>query len=208
MCCSACWYGGRRAWHITVWPVRPICLGPSCILPTAQAVTCCLASCLDPSVSLAEKGYENWCDMPCPALELALHAQSVILYVAVPFGFPFCLASADRMYILKRGKALSVRHPLWCIPVFPMPASGCCACVVVRYSRSRRLASRLGSVRWMLGSLWLMPCHASQLRWCVRRFVTALAGACGGLAWWHARLLAWRGGSLGPLLSSPPQALL
>ena len=81
--------------------------------------------------------------MPYPALEPALHAQPVILYIAVPFGFPFGLACADRMYIPIGGKAPSVRYPLRCIPVFRMGAPGCCACKVVRCLCSRPLASGL-----------------------------------------------------------------
>ena len=46
----------------------------------------------------AEKSLENQYDMHCPALEAALHAQPVILYIAVPFGFAFSLACAGRMY--------------------------------------------------------------------------------------------------------------
>ena len=45
------------------------------------------------------------CTGPCPALDPALHAQPVILYIAVPFGFPFGLACADRMYTPVGGKA-------------------------------------------------------------------------------------------------------
>ena len=55
-----------------------------------------------------EKSFENWYDMPCPALEQALHAQPVILYIAVPFSFPFGLACADGMYTPVGGKAPSV----------------------------------------------------------------------------------------------------
>ena len=94
-----------------------------------------------------EKSFENWYDMPCPALQPALHAQSVILYILVPFGFPFGLACANSMYTPVGGKSPSVRYPLRCIPVFPMGAPGPCACVVVRCSCSCPLASCLGWVR-------------------------------------------------------------
>ena len=149
-----------------------------------------------------EKSFENWYDMPCPAVEPALHAQPVILYTAVRFGFPFGLACADGMYSPVGGKAPSVRYPLRCIPVFPMGAPGCCACVVVRCSCSCPLASRLGSVCWVPGSLCSILWRAPRLWWCVCWCLSAVAGTQGGLAWWHAGLLAWRGGSLGPLPSS------
>ena len=57
-----------------------------------------------------EKSFENWYDMPCPALEPALHAPPVIIYIPVPLGFPFGLACADRMYTPVGGKAPSVRY--------------------------------------------------------------------------------------------------
>ena len=53
--CCARGCGGWRAWCITVWLMRLIRLGSSCVSPTAQAVTCCLASGLDPSVTAAEE---------------------------------------------------------------------------------------------------------------------------------------------------------
>ena len=56
----------------------------------------------------AEKHFENWYNMPCPALEAPSHAQAVILYIAVPFRFPFSLACADHMYTPVGGKAPSV----------------------------------------------------------------------------------------------------
>ena len=52
-----------------------------------------------------EKNFENWYDMPSPALERALHAEPVILYIVVPSGFPFGLACADRMYTPVGSKA-------------------------------------------------------------------------------------------------------
>ena len=126
--------------------------------------------------------------MPCPALEPALHAQPGILYIAVPFGFPFGLAFAGGMYTPIGRKAPSVRYPLRCIPLFPMEAPGCCACVVVRCSCSCPLASRLGSVRGVPGLLCSVLCRASRLRWCVRCGLSAVAGGQGGLFWWHAGL--------------------
>ena len=58
----------------------------------------------------AEKCFESWYDMPCPAMEAALHARYGARYmpVTVPFGFPFSLACADRMYTPVGGKAPSV----------------------------------------------------------------------------------------------------
>ena len=188
MCCCTRGCGPRRAWRITMWPLQPIRLGSSCVSPAVQAVKCCLASGLDPSVTPAEESFENCYHMPCPALEPALHAQPIILYVAVPFGFPFGLASADRMYIPVGGKAPPVRHPLRCIPVFPMGAPGCCACVVVRCWRSRPLSSLLGSDRGVQGLLCSLPCRASRVRWCVRWCLRAVAGGQDRLAWCHAGL--------------------
>ena len=157
--------------------------------------------------------------MPCPALEPALHAQPVILYIAVPFGFPFGLAFAGRMYIPVGGEAPSFRHPLRCIPVFPMGAPGCCACVVVRCSCSRLLASRLGLVGGVPGSLCSVPCRASRLGLAVFRAMPCFAapvvcasasqGGCRRSGWFGLmprRPLGWHGGSLAPPSSSPPQA--
>ena len=138
--------------------------------------------------------------MPCFALEPAIHAQPGILYITVPFGFSFGLACADRMYILVGGKAPSVPYLLWCITVFPMKARECCACLVVQCSCSCPLASRLGSVRGLPGSLCSVPCCAvcaSVPQCCCRR-----SGLFGMVA---RRPLAWRGGSLGPLPLAPPQ---
>ena len=53
----------------------------------------------------AEKSFEIWYDMPYPALEAALHAQPITLYIAVPFGFPSSFACADLMYNPVSGKA-------------------------------------------------------------------------------------------------------
>ena len=143
---------------------------------------CCLASGFDPSVTPAEGSFENWYDMPCPALEPALHAQPVILYITVPFGFRFGLACADRMYIPVAGKAPSLCYLLRCISVFPIGASGCCASVVVWCSCSHPLASRIGSVRGVPVSLCSVPCRASRLWRRVRRCLMAVAGGQGALA--------------------------
>ena len=138
--------------------------------------------------------------MPRPALEAALHADSIILYIAVPFGFRFSLACADRTYRPVGGKAPF--GPLRCIPVFPMGAPGCCACTVVRCS-------------------FLCPLALARSEGCRARCVPCCAllrspgGVCVGAsvrlpdAGWPGlvarRPLAWRGGSLGPLPSSLPQ---
>ena len=172
-----------------MWQVRAVRLGRQRGWPAAYVVTCCLAPGLDPSVTPAGKSFENWYNMPCPALEPALRAQHVILYMAVPFAFHFSHACADRMYISVGGKAPSVRYLHGLFPVFYMGTPGCSVCVVVRCSCSRPLASRLGSVRGVPGSLSSVPCRASQLRWCVRQCLRAVAGGQGGLAWWHAGLL-------------------
>ena len=56
----------------------------------------------------AEKRFPIWYDMPCPALEAALHAQPIIWYFAVPFGRPFSFACAINMYTPVGGKTPSV----------------------------------------------------------------------------------------------------
>ena len=65
---------------------------------------------------------------------------------------------------------------------------GGCACLVVRCSRSRLLATCLGSVREVLGSLCSVLRHASRLWWCVQQCPRGDAGDQGGSAWWHAGL--------------------
>ena len=59
-------------------------------------------------VTTAKKRFQIRYNMPCPALQAALHAQPIILYLSVPFGFPFSSACADRMYTPIGGKAPSV----------------------------------------------------------------------------------------------------
>ena len=56
----------------------------------------------------AEKSFEIRYGMPCPALQVELHAQPIIWYIALPFFFPFSFACADHMYALFGGKAPSV----------------------------------------------------------------------------------------------------
>ena len=129
--------------------------------------------------------FENLYDLPCPALQPVLQAQPVILYIAVPFGFPFSLACADRMYTPVGGKAPSVLFgaspcSLW-EPQGAVPAGWCGV-------RTCPLASCLGLVRGVAGSLCSVSCRYPQLRWCVRRCRSAVAGGQGGLAWWHAGL--------------------
>ena len=63
----------------------------------------------------AEKRFRIRYDMPCPALEAALHAQPIIWYFAVPFGRPFRFACAINMYTQVGGKA----------PLVPLGASRC-----------------------------------------------------------------------------------
>ena len=56
----------------------------------------------------ADKGFRTRYDMPCPALEAALHAQPIIWYFAVPYGCPFSFACANHVYTPVGGKAPSV----------------------------------------------------------------------------------------------------
>ena len=85
----------------------------------------------------AEKNFEIRYDMPCPALEAALHAQPIIWHFAVPFGCPFSFACADHMYSPVGGKA-----PLVLLGAFPWslwehqgaaPAPWCRASAFIRY---------------------------------------------------------------------------
>ena len=83
-----------------------------------------------------EKNFEIPYDMLCPALEAALHAQPIILYIAVPFGCPFRFAGADHIYTPVGGKAPSVlRGAPPCSPWEPwgaVPAQWCGAPACVR----------------------------------------------------------------------------
>ena len=54
------------------------------------------------------KSFEIRYYMPCFALGAAIHAQPVILYIAVLFGGPFSFACADCLYSPVGGKAPSV----------------------------------------------------------------------------------------------------
>ena len=104
----------------------------------------------------AAKGFEIRYDMPYPALEAALHAQPIILYIAVPFGFPFSFACADRMYTPVGGKAPSVLFGAPpCSPWEPRRGSsawwcGVCACA----RRPLALARSMGC------PARCVPCHA------------------------------------------------
>ena len=53
----------------------------------------------------AEKGFEIQYEVPCPALQVVLHAQPIIWYIALPFLCPFSFACADHMYTPFGGKA-------------------------------------------------------------------------------------------------------
>ena len=83
----------------------------------------------------AERSFQIRYDMPCPALEAALHAQPIICYFAVPFGCPFSFARAIHMYTPVGGKAPSV--PLGASLCSPWETQGaalprwCRACVRV-----------------------------------------------------------------------------
>ena len=132
-----------------------------------------------------EKGFENWCDMPCPALAPALHAQPVILYIALPFDISFGLACGDGRYTTVSGTAPSVRYPLRCIPVFPMGAPG----VPCLRGGGVSVLVSAGQSPWLgPGSLCSVPCRALRLRWSVRRCLSAVAGGLGAFAWLHAGL--------------------
>ena len=65
----------------------------------------------------AEKGFEIRYDMPCPALEASLHAQTFICFFAVYFDCPFSFACADHIDTPIGGKAPSV--PLGASPCSP-----------------------------------------------------------------------------------------
>ena len=151
----------------------------------------------------AEKRFQNWYDTACPALEPATHAQRVILYIAVPFGFPFTLACADRIHIPVGGKAPSVRYLHGSFPVFYTGAPGCCACVVLVLA-SAGPSPWLGSRGAGLAVFRAVPCFAAPVV-----CASASQGGCRKSGWFclvACWLLAWRGGSLGSLSSSPPQA--
>ena len=70
----------------------------------------------------AEKRFQIRYDMPCPALEPALHAQPIIWYFAVLFGRSFSFACAIHMYTPVGGKAPSV--PLGASPCSPWEPQG------------------------------------------------------------------------------------
>ena len=70
----------------------------------------------------AVKNFEIRYNMPCPALEAALHAQPIIWYFAVPFGCPFSFACAIHMYTPVGGKAPSV--PFGASPCSPWEPQG------------------------------------------------------------------------------------
>ena len=72
-----------------------------------------------------KKRFEIRYDMPCPALEPALHAQPIILYIAAPSSFSFSFACADRMYTRVGDKAPSV---LFCAPLCSPRWCGVRAC--------------------------------------------------------------------------------
>ena len=79
--CSGC---ADPAWHALVVR-RPLMVGPApAVLGLPPGGAC----------PRGEKSFENLYDclekfgkLPCPALEAALHAQPIILYIAVRFGF-------------------------------------------------------------------------------------------------------------------------
>ena len=149
-----------------------------------------------------EKSFENWYDLPRPALEPALHAQPVILYIAVPFSLPLGLTCADHLYIPVGGKAASVL--LGASPCFLWEPRGavlawwCGVCARVRWPVAWARSPSSG-----LAVFCVLPCLAAPV-------VCASVPQCGRRTsgWFGlvaSRPLAYRGGSLGPLPSSLPQ---
>ena len=149
---------------------------------------CCLASGFDPSVTAArnKKGKLVRHALPHPGASVICTTRHLVHCGALRLSFWSRLC---RSYVHPRrwqssfGSTSSSVHP--CVPY---GSPGCCACVVVRCSCSCPLASRLDSVRGVLGSLCSLPCRASRLKWCVRRCLRAVAAGQGGSAWWHAGL--------------------
>ena len=83
-----------RGGRLGLVPVVPVALDPHgmlwwCIAPlmVGRAVAV-LGLPLGGACPWGEKIFENLYEVPCAALEPALHAQPSILYIAVPLGFP------------------------------------------------------------------------------------------------------------------------
>ena len=136
----------------------------------------------------AEKIFEIRYDMPCPALEAALHAQPIILYIALPFDLPFGFACADHMYTPIDGKAPSVL--LGAPPCSPWEPRGC---VPARWCGARACARRPVALARSAG------CRARRVPCCA--VPRGSGGVCVGAS---VRLpearVAWLGGgSLGSL---------
>ena len=103
----------RRDGRLKSIPVVPVALGRHGMLWWCNALMlgralALLRLPLGGACPGGEKSFENRYDMPCTALEPALHARPVILYIAVPFSFPFGFACVDRIYTPVGGKAPSV----------------------------------------------------------------------------------------------------
>ena len=77
----------------------------------------------------AKTFYQIWCPFPCPTLAV-LHAQPIIRYFVVLCGCPSSFACAIHMYNPCRWQGPV--GPLWCVPVLPMGAPGCCSGSVVQ----------------------------------------------------------------------------
>ena len=121
----------------------------------------------------AEKSFKIRYDMPCPALEAALHAQPIIWYFAVPFGRPFSFVCANHMYTPVGGQAPSVPFGASsCSPWEPQgaaPARWCSARVRVCLPVVCRIVQCLaGSVAGVL----VPQCGVRQLVW---------PGSCSGV---------------------------
>ena len=109
--CSSC---VRPAWYVLTLR-RPLMVGR--VLRGRKVATI---------GTTAEKHFQLRYDMPCPALEGALHARPIIWHFAVSFQLRLF-----RSYVhLRRWQG--PLGPPGCIPVLPMGAPGCCAYSVLR----------------------------------------------------------------------------
>ena len=142
----------------------------------------------------AEKSFEIWYKMPCPTLEAALHAQSIIFYIAVPFGFPFSLACADRTSTPFGGKDPSVLlgAPL-CSPWEPQGA------VPARWRGVRACVCRPVALAWSAG------CGAGRVSCCALPCSSGAVCIGASVQLPEVRVAWLGGGSLGCLSSSLPE---
>ena len=111
----------------------------------------------------AEKSFQIWYHMPCPALEAALHAQLIIWYFAVPFGCPCTFVCAIHMYTPP-----SVARPLRSPLVHPPAPHG-----------SPGVLLRPGGAVLVFVSACLLcavSCRVSQVMWLACRCRSAVSG--------------------------------